>query len=148
MIYHAQGEQESHVPLENPTTPRHENSGEFDEVKEVDIEKVADSKDSSGSISRCRSEDNDDDDGRIIIGFEKDDKSNPYNWSIPKKMYVVVTGMLMVVNSTMGSAIPSGTITTIERDFHVRDPELLVLPISIYLIGYILGPVCKAKGLF
>lgn len=143
-IYHSQGEQDAHVRLENPTTRSDENSGDFDETKEVDIEKVADSKDSSGSISPCRSKDDDDDDERIIIGFDRDDKENPYNWSNPKKLYVVVTCIFMVINSTMGSAIPSGATTTIEKYFDVRDPELLVLPISIYLIGYILGPVSTA----
>ena len=45
-----------------------------------------------------------------------------------------------------GSALPSGTIETIEKDLGVRDPELLVLPVSIYLIGYILGPVSSKMG--
>lgn len=50
----------------------------------------------------------------------------------------------MVLNSSMGSALPSGTIESIEKDLDVQDPELLVLPVSIFLIGYILGPLVFA----
>ena len=50
----------------------------------------------------------------------------------------------MVVNSTMGSALPSGATGTIEKYWNIREQELLVLPVSIYLIGYILGPMVFA----
>lgn len=127
-----------------PTESSHEGSGDFEEESKVDIEKISESRDSSGSISPFPGADNYESDDRIVIGFEENDPSDPYNWSIPKKIYVIMTGIVMVLNSTMGSALPSGTIETIEKDFNIRDSELLVLPVSIYLIGYILGPMVFA----
>ena len=52
--------------------------------------------------------------------------------------------MAMVLNSTMGSALPSGATRVTEKYFDVHEQELLVLPVSIYLIGYILGPLIFA----
>jgi multidrug resistance protein len=111
-----------------------------------DDSKVATSRDTSSasspapSIHRTESEI----DGRTVISFDENDKTNPYNWPVPKKMYVVLTGMLMVLNSTLGSALPSGATKVVQRYFDVKSEELLVLPVSVYLIGYILGPMIFA----
>ena len=59
-------------------------------------------------------------------------------------MYTVITGMFMVLNSTMGSALPSGTTEAVQKYWNIHNEELLVLPVSIYLIGYILGPLIFA----
>lgn len=128
----------------HPGDSSHRDFKDFEEESKVDFEKTAESRDSLGSISPCPGADGDEADDRIVIGFEENDPSNPYNWSIPKKIYVILTGIVMVLNSTMGSALPSGTVESIEQDFNIRDSELLVLPISIYLIGYILGPMVFA----
>ncbi len=44
----------------------------------------------------------------------------------------------------MGSSLPSGATAVVQKYFHVTSDELLVLPVSIYLIGYILGPMIFA----
>ena len=44
----------------------------------------------------------------------------------------------------MGSALPSGSTRVVQKYFNVTEQELLVLPVSIYLIGYILGPMIFA----
>jgi multidrug resistance protein len=89
-----------------------------------------------------------DDDGesneKITISFSRDDPANPYNWGFGKKIYVTVTCMVLVMNSTIGSALPSGAIRQIADHFHVTNQSLLVLPVSIYLIGYVLGPLVFA----
>lgn len=41
----------------------------------------------------------------------------------------------------MGSALPSMAIPNITKDFGITSEEQSVLPISVYLIGYVLGPV-------
>ena len=115
----------------------------IDAKKDLDGEKVANSRDTSSSASPCPSEPRETDsvDGRTVVYFDENDKTNPYNWPRTKKLYVVLTGMAMVLNSTMGSSIASGSTGVLEKYFHVTDEELLVLPTSIYLIGYILGPM-------
>lgn len=52
-----------------------------------------------------------------------------------------MTGMLVVVNSTMGSSLPSNALPLISDYFHVSSPSVEILPISMYLLGYVLGPL-------
>jgi MFS family permease len=49
--------------------------------------------------------------------------------------------MLTIINSTMGSALPSMAIPYITAEFHQTSAPQSVLPISVYLIGYVFGPV-------
>ncbi|PPJ49734.1 hypothetical protein CBER1_02860 [Cercospora berteroae] len=86
----------------------------------------------------------DPDTGEQIITFSKDDPDNPYNWSRGRKTHVLLTCMALVLNSTIGSALPSGASQQIGEYFNITSQSLLVLPVSIYLIGYVLGPLCFA----
>lgn len=49
--------------------------------------------------------------------------------------------MMLVLNSTIGSALPSMAIPYIAREFAVTSTPQMVLPISVYLIGYVMGPI-------
>ncbi|KAI2627563.1 major facilitator superfamily protein [Hypoxylon sp. NC1633] len=66
---------------------------------------------------------------------------DPYTWSSQRKAFVFVVGAIAVANSTLGSALPSGAASFIAADFGVENEQLLILPITCYLIGYILGPI-------
>jgi len=57
------------------------------------------------------------------------------------KFYVLTTGMMQVLNSTIGSSLPSGAISYIAEDFNITNQEDLVLPISLFLVGYVVGPL-------
>ncbi|KAM5483306.1 hypothetical protein MaudMau93_006408 [Microsporum audouinii] len=46
-----------------------------------------------------------------------------------------------VLNSTLGSSLPSGAIPFIAREFNVQSTEQLTLPISLFLLGYVFGPI-------
>ncbi|KAK6086256.1 Polyamine transporter 3 [Seiridium cupressi] len=78
------------------------------------------------------------------ISVGKDDPGNPYNWSQLRKVVIVLTGILTVINSTLGSALPSNAIAFMAPDFGISttggNPQL-VIPIFIYLVGYVLGPL-------
>lgn len=54
---------------------------------------------------------------------------------------MVIIGIVTTVNSTLGSALPSGATTYIAVYFNITIQAQLVLPISVYLIGYVLGPL-------
>lgn len=56
-------------------------------------------------------------------------------------MFVLFLTVILVINSTMGSALPSMAIPDITADFNVTIQEQFVLPISVYLIGYVFGPI-------
>lgn len=49
-------------------------------------------------------------------------------------------GTLTVLNSTIASSLPSGDSQQLQRHFNVTAEEQLVLPNSIYLAGYVVGP--------
>jgi MFS family permease len=49
--------------------------------------------------------------------------------------------MVIVVNSTMGSSLPSNAIPLISGYFHITNSAAEILPISMYLVGYVLGPL-------
>ncbi|KAF4548637.1 Polyamine transporter-like protein 2 [Elsinoe fawcettii] len=80
-------------------------------------------------------------DQRNVISFPDGDPENPYNWSKAKKIYIVLLGVILVTNSTIGSSIASGTPVQVSEYFHNDNQYQLVLPISIYLVGYVLGPL-------
>ncbi|KAH6651944.1 major facilitator superfamily transporter [Truncatella angustata] len=78
---------------------------------------------------------------QIIISWAADDKDNPYNWPKSKKLPFVLSTMILVVNSTMGSSLPSMAIPYMMAEWGIADQEQKVLPISTYLIGYVCGPI-------
>lgn len=53
----------------------------------------------------------------------------------------MAAAIISVINSTLGSALPSGAINHIATYFNVHKQEQLVLPISVYLIGLVVGPL-------
>ncbi|KZF23732.1 MFS general substrate transporter [Xylona heveae TC161] len=78
--------------------------------------------------------------GRTVVGFELEDPGYPGNWSNKWKLAIALGGILMTLNSTLGSAMPSGAMKWIASDFHVTNAQQKVLPISTYLLGYVVGP--------
>ncbi|KAL9049170.1 MAG: hypothetical protein Q9206_005656 [Seirophora lacunosa] len=81
---------------------------------------------------------------RVVISFRPGDPENPYNWSTPRKFFVIATGIVSVVNSTLGSSLPSGASDYLADEFHITSQAQLVLPISLFLVGYVLGPIVFA----
>ncbi|KAK4453026.1 polyamine transporter 3 [Podospora aff. communis PSN243] len=86
----------------------------------------------------------DDDDEDTIVAWEEGDAENPYNWSTRKKNSVLVMVMMLIVNSTMGSALPSNALPFITAEWNIKSKQQMVLPISVYLIGYVMGPLLWA----
>lgn len=46
---------------------------------------------------------------------------DPYGWTTVKKLFVFITGIVIVLNSTLGSALPSGAIDFIATDFGITN---------------------------
>jgi Na+/melibiose symporter-like transporter len=97
---------------------------------------------------------------RKFISWEDGDSENPYNWSTVrikevlrrydtklltrtqrKKVSIVIIGMIVVVNSTLGSALPSNAIPYISKEFGITSKTARILPVSMYLVGYVFGPL-------
>ncbi|MCJ1263834.1 hypothetical protein MMC22_003704 [Lobaria immixta] len=80
-------------------------------------------------------------DDKIIVSFYHNDPDNPYNWTRGKKLFVVTAGIFSVLNSALGSSLPSGAIVFMIPYFKVTNEEQFELPISLFLVGYVLGPM-------
>jgi MFS family permease len=55
-----------------------------------------------------------------------------------------MTGLLAITNSTVSSSLPAGAVPYIADEFHVSSEEQLALPISLFLVGYVFGPIAFA----
>jgi multidrug resistance protein len=78
---------------------------------------------------------------QIIISFASTDPDAPNNWPFHKKFVIFLGGIMSVINSTLASSMPSGASQEIAKHFHVTSDLQLVLPISTFLIGYVVGPI-------
>lgn len=56
-------------------------------------------------------------------------------------MTIVIVGILSALNSTLGSSLPSNAIPYIVADFGIDSKAQAILPISVFLVGYIFGPL-------
>jgi MFS family permease len=54
---------------------------------------------------------------------------------------VVLVSVITVYNSTMNSSLASNAAPYFSKEFHVSNEYLLILPTSLYLIGYCIGPI-------
>lgn len=52
-----------------------------------------------------------------------------------------MTGLLAVMNSTIASSLPSNAGTSLSTNFPAATTIELVLPVSIFLVGYVVGPM-------
>ncbi len=77
----------------------------------------------------------------VLTQLSSRDPSRPDNWDRKSKLLVLAAGILTDFNSTLGSSLPSNAITFIADDFHIHDEVQLVLPISLYIIGFVFGPM-------
>lgn len=53
----------------------------------------------------------------------------------------MLAGIIAVINSTLGSSLPSGAVNYVGPYFQVTSDQQLVLPISLFLVGYVVGPL-------
>ncbi|MCJ1452410.1 hypothetical protein MMC28_002753 [Mycoblastus sanguinarius] len=78
---------------------------------------------------------------KTIVSFADGDPECPYNWSNGKKVFVLLAGIIAVINSTLGSSLPSNAVNYFGPYFHVTNDQQLVLPITLFLVGYVFGPL-------
>lgn len=61
-----------------------------------------------------------------------------------RKLFIVAVTVVTVFNSTFGSSLPSGAIVFMIPYFKVTNEEQFELPVSLFLVGYVLGPLFLA----
>ncbi|KAF4771830.1 hypothetical protein N7455_008052 [Penicillium solitum] len=68
------------------------------------------------------------------------DLENPHNWSLKYKLFVSFVLIMLPLVVNIGSSVMSGTAPSLEKEFHVSS-ELAVLTTTMFLIGFITGPL-------
>ncbi|KAI8963268.1 major facilitator superfamily protein [Daldinia sp. FL1419] len=64
--------------------------------------------------------------------------------STARKLFISTTVILMNFNVTLGSSLPSGAGDTLNAHFGVSSELQKPLPVAVFLVGYIFGPIIFA----
>ncbi|EME38387.1 hypothetical protein DOTSEDRAFT_57494 [Dothistroma septosporum NZE10] len=74
-----------------------------------------------------------------LLTFCPDDPEDPRTWSTPRRWYISLTTILLVVNATFASSSPSACLPSISADLHVS-PEAAALVITVFLLANAISP--------
>ncbi|KAJ5949585.1 hypothetical protein N7454_001169 [Penicillium verhagenii] len=67
---------------------------------------------------------------------------HPFDFALLRKLHIVVAGVYFVFNSSLGSSIASGAHDELATDFNIPSDSIkMVLPTSLYMAGFAIGPV-------
>lgn len=80
-------------------------------------------------------------DEKALIDFNKCTFESAEEWSAAKKLFAVSTCFLIVLNSAIASSLPGGAVFYTADYFHITNQQEFALPISVFLIGYVFGPL-------
>jgi MFS family permease len=75
------------------------------------------------------------------VRFHDSDPDDPYNWRQARKVAILGIVILSVFNSTMGSGLAANIGSLIADEWNITNNTLLILPTSMYIVGYIIGPL-------
>ena len=70
-----------------------------------------------------------------VLAWEANDPENPYNFSQRRKVYIQLVSILTILNSTLGSALPSNIVTKLAEQWDITSTYQKILPISVYIMG-------------
>lgn len=77
-----------------------------------------------------------------IIGWEgEDDPAVPFNFSSRQKWNLVSLLSAITLLTPFATSILSPAITILDNDFNNTNPTLGSMTVSIYLFGYVVGPI-------
>lgn len=82
-----------------------------------------------------------------LIEFLEDDEDNPRNWSLGKKAFVTFDICFLTLSVYMGSAIYTSGLMFLIEDFHTSQ-TVVVLGLTLYVLGYGIGPMVWVRALF
>lgn len=79
-------------------------------------------------------------DDKARVAFSPGDSDNPKNWSVARRRYITAVAMLLCLNATFASTVPTGCLQSISDDLHVS-MEAANLVTTLFLLGYCTGPL-------
>jgi hypothetical protein len=78
-------------------------------------------------------------DDPFVVEFQRDDESNPMNWSQARKWFITAIVTMSVFIVTMASSAPSSTSRELTPEFNLSRIEF-TLSISLFVLGFAIGP--------
>ncbi|KAI0946742.1 hypothetical protein AcW1_010117 [Taiwanofungus camphoratus] len=84
-------------------------------------------------------------DPNLVTWDGPDDPENPQNWSDTRRWAITALSLVMTINVTFASSAPSSAGEYIAAHFH-RPTEYAYLVTSVFLFGYIIGPLFWGPG--
>ncbi|KAL6713992.1 hypothetical protein ACLMJK_008486 [Lecanora helva] len=96
----------------------------------------------SGRVSNKeedREEENPDGKDAFLVDWEPNDTSNPRNWSTSYKSWITFQLGMLALAASLGSSIISPAENAI-MEYTGISPEVAVLPVSFYILGFAFGP--------
>lgn len=70
---------------------------------------------------------------------------NPHHWSKLRRWYITMLNSTLVLNATLASSAPSGIAIPLTREFGATQLQTTMV-ISIFVLGYVLGPCVWAPA--
>ncbi|KAH6886879.1 putative MFS multidrug transporter [Thelonectria olida] len=83
----------------------------------------------------------------FVVEFQRDDPDNPMNWSQFRKWFITTIVTLSVFAVTFTSSAYSVSSDDLIREFQVG-PQVFVLGVSLFVIGFAIGPAVWAPLLY
>ncbi|KAK9895335.1 putative mfs-multidrug-resistance transporter [Cystobasidium minutum MCA 4210] len=80
----------------------------------------------------------------FIITWLPEDPENPQTYSNPYKWTVTMISAIVTLAVALASSAYSGAVTSIRQDFNVRSEEVIILGVSLFVLGFALGPLIWA----
>jgi hypothetical protein len=77
--------------------------------------------------------------GPFVVEFQRDDPSNPMNWSQSRKWFITSIVTMSVFIVTMTSSAPSSTSRELTPNFNISRIDF-TLTISLFVLGFAIGP--------
>lgn len=132
------------IPEVNPNDTQSDNDSSSSNLRKNDIDlevatqdSAQDSIDSNLNKEEAIVEEKD----PFLVDWNGDnDPDNPQNWSTSKKTFMVIQVMLLTSVTYMGSSIYTPGQEALQKEFHVGHVAA-TLNLSIYVLGYGLGPI-------
>lgn len=84
-------------------------------------------------------------DPNLVAWDGPDDRENPQTWTYAYKWFVTLLCSLTTLNVTFASSAPSTAAFRVAAEFH-SSTEVSYLVTSVFLIGYVFGPIFWGPG--
>ncbi|CZR69920.1 related to multidrug resistant protein [Phialocephala subalpina] len=114
------------------------------ERRQIDAEKDAHSTADAESASRPRTFSATSEERKYIVDWEEDDPENPLNWPSKKKWKNLWIVSSITLITPLASSMFAPGVPQLMKEFHSTNVELASFVVSVYILGFAIGPMVIA----